>query len=260
MEVLFERTGLPAFPLPPRLAERYGGDLGFRRPCLFANFVASADGVVSLGGGGESGRFVSGDNEPDHFLMGLLRACADAVLVGAGTFRSTRAYLWHPQTVCAAAAESFRELRSRLGLRPQPRLVLLTASGQIDTRHPALADALIVTTPAGQARLSGGLSPGSELRILEPASARLEPVLGELRAEGMELVLTEGGPLLLGRLLAEELVDELFLTLSPKLFGRYPADGRKSLVDGFDLAGEPLELLSARRHESHLFLRYGRRR
>ena len=55
-------------------------------------------------------------------------------------------------------------------------------------------------------------------------------------------------------------MDELFLTISPRLFGRKVNDARKSLVEGVDLAGQPLELLSVRRHDSHLFLRYARSR
>jgi riboflavin biosynthesis pyrimidine reductase len=60
-------------------------------------------------------------------------------------------------------------------------------------------------------------------------------------------------------MLKEDLIDELFLTVSPRLFGRWPEDQRKSLVEGVDLKGRFLELLSARRHESHLYLRYALR-
>jgi hypothetical protein len=46
---LHERAGLPFWGLPPPLAAAYGGDLGFVRPCVYANFVASMDGVTALG-------------------------------------------------------------------------------------------------------------------------------------------------------------------------------------------------------------------
>ena len=69
-------------------------------------------------------------------------------------------------------------------------------------------------------------------------------------------ILTEGGPLLVGQLLEEGLIDELFLTTSLRLFGRPTGDERKSLVEEFDLGGRSLRLLSVRRHVSHLFLRY----
>jgi riboflavin biosynthesis pyrimidine reductase len=77
-----------------------------------------------------------------------------------------------------------------------------------------------------------------------------------MREAGYARILTEGGPSIVGELAAEGLLDELFLTTSPTLFGRFPDDGRKALTDGADLGGVPLELLSLRRHGSHVFSRY----
>jgi len=54
LERLFEREGLPLFGLPAALAATYGGDFGLSRPELYANFVSSVDGVVTLAGAGES--------------------------------------------------------------------------------------------------------------------------------------------------------------------------------------------------------------
>lgn len=258
LERLFERDGLPGFDLPAGLAALYGGDFGFARPRVYANFVSSLDGVVALAGAGESGQRVSGGSEPDRFLMGLLRATADAVLIGAGTFRKIARALWHAEDIYPPAAELFAELRAQLGLRRHPLLVVVTASGEIDPQQPALRDALIVTTPAGEARLRGTLPPGA--RVVAPDAARVSPrvLLDLLHADGLQAILTEGGPSVLGELLEAGLVDELFLTTAPRLFGRAPGDGRKSLVDGVDLGGQPLGLASVRRHESYLFLRYVR--
>ena len=77
-----------------------------------------------------------------------------------------------------------------------------------------------------------------------------------LEAEGSRLVLSEGGPSLLAQLVRERVLDELFVTTSPSLFGRFPDDGRKSLTNGLDLGGAALELLSLRRHGSYVFSRY----
>jgi riboflavin biosynthesis pyrimidine reductase len=84
----------------------------------------------------------------------------------------------------------------------------------------------------------------------------LTDVIATLHADGHRLILTEGGPSVVSALTSEGLLDELFVTSSPFLFGRFPADGRKALTDGVDLGRVELELSSARRHESHLFLRY----
>jgi riboflavin biosynthesis pyrimidine reductase len=115
---------------------------------------------------------------------------------------------------------------------------------------------LIVTTPAGEAKLGGELPASTRLIVLDSAPIRLGSAVERLRDEGLTLLLTEGGPSVFAQLLEENLVDELFLTVSPRVFGQVPGRGRKSLVHGVELGGTELELSSARRHGSHLFMRY----
>ncbi|HEX6278131.1 MAG TPA: dihydrofolate reductase family protein [Polyangiaceae bacterium] len=266
LELLFDGASAPAFELPVPLERAYRGGFGLGRPTLVANFVASIDGAVALEGSGESGAVISGSSAADRFVMGLLRAASDAVVIGASTLRASPTHLWTPARVFAPAAEPFAALRRTLGLRPEPTLVVVTATGDLDGSLPALRAAIVATTRAGGARLRGRLPPTARVIVLEgeanPSSPHtplaLAPLVEGLRAEGFERLLTEGGPSLAGRLLTEDLLDELFLTISPKLFGRYAGDARKALVDGVDLGGKALELASARRHGSHLFLRYTR--
>jgi riboflavin biosynthesis pyrimidine reductase len=188
--------------------------------------------------------------------MGLLRACADAVLLGAGTFRHAAGHVWDAAAIAPADAPAFAALRATLGLPPRPPLVLVTASGDIDAAQPGLADGFVATSCAGAARLDGTLARGARLLVLDDGPLRLAPLLDRLRATGLGRILCEGGPSLVGQLVAERLLDELFVTSSPRLFGRAAGDGKKSLLDGVDLAGAALTLASARRHGSHLFLRY----
>jgi len=260
LELLFERPDLPTSGLPEALARAYAGELGVSGPRVFANFVASLDGVVALPGPAESGHVVSQDSAADRFVMGLLRACADAVVIGAGTFRRSPAHLWQAGSIYPPAAALFAEVRARLGLQPQPKLVVVSASGALDVARPALADAVIVTSVSGASKLRPVLPPEARLVVLDLQDLRLSEVLARLQSEGLPRLLTEGGPSLFARMVAEQLVDELFLTTSPALFGRLPNDQRKSLIDGLDVAGTQLDLLSARRHGSHLFLRYALRR
>jgi len=256
LELLFEQDNLPRLDLPEALVASYGSAFGLPNPCLFANFVASLDGIVALPGATESGQIISGKSPADRFVMGLLRACADAVLIGAGTFRKSAGHLWHPDRIYPAAATHFARARERLGLSPQPQFVLVSASGDIDTTQPAVQRALIITTRAGELRLRARVPATTRLVALEPDRVELPAVLDFLRAEGMPRVLTEGGPTLFAELIETRLLDELFVTSAPSMFGRFAGDERKSLADGLDLGGAPFELLSARRHGSHLFLRY----
>ncbi|MEP7050360.1 MAG: dihydrofolate reductase family protein [Pseudomonadota bacterium] len=260
LQMLFERHVTAHFELPEVLATSYGGAFGLPAQCVFANFVTSLDGVVALPGDLESGQIISGRNPADRFVMGLLRACADAVLLGAGTFRKSAGHLWHAERIYPAAARHFAELREALGLKPTPLLVLLSASGDIDVSQPALADAWIITTKRGEGALRGRLPSSARLTVIDAARIPCSDVLATLRAEGFQRVLTEGGPTLFAELVRDRLVDELFVTSSPALFGRFPQDERKSLTDGLDLSGAQLDLLSARRHSSYLFLRYALQR
>ena len=187
--------------------------------------------------------------------MGL-RSCAEAVLIGAGTFRAAANHVWDAPHIHPPRAAEFAELRARLGLSPRPMLVVVSGSGELDPAHPALREpALILISASSEARLRAALP--AQVRVLSLGEGRFDPAraLAALRAEGLQLILTEGGPTLVGGLLSAGLLDELFLTSSPLLLGRRAGDERKALIEAAELRA-PLELLSARRQGSHLFLRY----
>ncbi|WKX69313.1 dihydrofolate reductase family protein [Streptomyces sp. XD-27] len=258
---LYEHPGLPRWGLPPALAALYGGDLGFTEPCLYANFVASLDGVVALGPEfPSSGSTISAREPADRFLMGLLRACADAVLIGAGTLRASPHHRWTPEHVYPPAAADYARLRLRRSRPPEPELVVVTASGALPTDHPALrAGALIVTTTAGADRLAGRLPTSCAVVPLGDGPVlRLASVVDAILARGHTAVLSEAGPLVLGQLVGDGLLDELFLTVSPVLAGR-AGTIRHGLIAGLELLPnrrEGADLISARRRGSYLFLRY----
>ena len=262
---LYEQPGLPAWGLPEDLVDIYGGDLGFTEPCVYANFVASLDGVTALGPEHpSSGSAISGDDPADRFVMGMLRACADIVLIGAGTLRATPGHLWTPRHICPAAADEYAALRRSLGREGEPQLAVVTARGEVPAAHPAIrAGALILTTTAGARRLQGRLPDECTVVDLgERPTLRSADLLAALRARGGATVLTEGGPRLLGQLIAEDVLDELFLTVSPVLAGRAETS-RPGLVAAQELLParpEEAELVSVRHRRSYLFLRYRLRR
>jgi riboflavin biosynthesis pyrimidine reductase len=254
MRVLFE-AGSASEPLPPPLQELYGGGLELPPDLLYANFVTSLDGVAALPPPSQGTAAISGRNAADRFLMGVLRALADAVVVGAGTLRAEPRHLWTPAAVSRDLAPAFASLG-----RPQPRLVVVSASGELDPDIRALqAGALVLTTDEGASRLAGRLPAASQIRSLGPQPPDGSAILEAVRSEGHRRVLTEGGPRLLGALVQAGRLDQLFLTLSPVLAGRRAGDGRLGLLEGVELlpaAGRWARLLSAREHGGHLFLRY----
>jgi riboflavin biosynthesis pyrimidine reductase len=257
-EVLFEAE-LPAYKLPVDLQHVYGR-LGFSTPVLYANFVSSVDGVVTLGSTPSAGSVLSGKYAADRFLMGLLRACADAVVLGAGTLRATPGHLWTPAHVYPDLATEFTVLRSNLGRSREPKLVVVTASGEIDAKHPALVKGAVVMTTEGGAKAIGGRLPDTceVVTVGKGKSLDLSQALGELRARGLKVLLTEGGPHLMGQLIGGGLLDEVFLTISPVMAGR-DKESRLGMVEGVELLPKRevwSKLLSARRHGDYLFLRY----
>ena len=192
-EVLFEDE-VPDYPLPADLKHLYGR-LGFSTPILYSNFVSSLDGVVTLGPKPSAGSVISGKYPADRFLMGLLRACADAVVLGAGTLRATPGHLWTPANVFPTLATEFTALRSGLGRSAEPALVLLTASGELDFAHPALAKgALVIATAAGAKQIGDRLPPACELvTIGKGKRLDLGKAIGELRSRGLNVLLCGGG-------------------------------------------------------------------
>ena len=260
LELLFEVDGLPMTELPDDLVELYGGSIGFREPCLYSNFVSTVDGVVAIPAVPRSNALVADDSDGDRFVMGLLRAFADAVLIGAGTLASSPKGTWLPEKVYPPAHEAFAELRRRLGKRERPEIAILTGHGSITPEHPLLASgAVVLTSDAGALRLGGAL-PGASKLVTLGAETIIDPQLAvdALLARGHRTILCEAGPHTHGGLLAAGLVDELFLTISPLLAGDRGHMSRYGLAEAADLMppGVRGELLSVRRHEGHVFLRY----
>jgi riboflavin biosynthesis pyrimidine reductase len=261
LETLYEEPGLPTLDLSDELVTAYGGSLGFTGPRLYANFVASVDGVVALPGVLQSSHLLAAGSEADRFVMGLLRACADAVLVGAGTLSGSPRTHWTAEHAYPPAAELYAELRRSRGRPPKPTLAVLSGAGTIDPQHPGLAGPTVVLTSTGGATRLCGRLPHSARIVPLGGAATIDPVAAveALRAGGHELILCEGGPTVFAALVAAGLVDELFLTISPLLAGRSPLSPRPSLVEGAELLpGRSVEgrLLSLRRARSHLFARY----
>lgn len=258
-DVLFDATELPSVALPPELARIHGGDIPFAETCVYTNFVSTLDGVVAIPSVPRSNELVAGDNDADRFLMGILRALADVVLVGAGVLRESPKSTWRAEQIYPPAADAYAELRSRLGLPPAPEIAILCGWGHVDPEHPVLLGrALVLTSDRGARRLEGLLPDTAVVHSLgRPLRFTGDVIVGALRARGHRRILSEAGPHTFGTLLKAGVVDELFVTRSPLLVGDAGPDSRLRLVEAADLL-PPVEarLLSLRRHADHLFCRY----
>jgi riboflavin biosynthesis pyrimidine reductase len=259
LRLLWERGDLPRGDLPGELRELYGGGLGFDGPCVYANFVETLDGVVAVPGLEQSNALVADSSDDDKFLMGLLRAFADVVLIGSGTLLASPTGRWRPDGVYPKAKAAFAELRRGLGKPERPAVAIVTTGASLDVGHPVVAEGAVVLTTANGAALLEGAVP-EVVAVNDGDWVDLRAALALLRDRGHALVLAEAGPTTFGELLAAALVDELFLTLSPVLAGRLAAGRRLGLVEGVELLPETRvapQLRSLRMSGDHLFARYG---
>jgi riboflavin biosynthesis pyrimidine reductase len=218
---------------------------GRERPYTVANFVASADGRATFQG--RSGKL--GDDAGDRALFHGLREIADAVLVGTGTLRAERygRLTRDPER---------RARRTDAGLAPEPLCAIVTRSGELPVGIPLFEEPesrIVVFSPTDFD--PGGCAADVQTVRLDPGELTLTTALRRLRSEyDIRLLLCEGGPTLFSALLHEALVDELFLTLAPKLTG---GGGGPAVTNGPELA-EPatLALQWLLEHNGSLFLRY----
>ncbi len=180
-----------------------------QRPHTAVNFIASADGHATFGG--RSGQL--GD-DGDRAMFHGLRERFDAVLAGTGTLRTER----YGRIL---ANEARRRRRVEQGLGAEPLACIITRGGSIPDDIPLLAEpeARVVVLSPVEVRGSAWRARVEHVR-LQPGDRLISSALGELRARyGVRSLLCEGGPTLFGAMLKERVVDELFLTVAPKLAG-----------------------------------------
>lgn len=200
------------------------------RPWVAANMVASVDGAY-----GRDGRSAGLSGEADRTVFRALRACADVVLVAAGTARTER----YRRPVDAGPTSARLAVVSRSLDLPADQPFLSGSGPDPIVYHPGTADA-------------GRLPPGVEPRAVGGTTVDLPAVLADLHADGARFVLCEGGPNLLGQLADHHLLDELFVTVSPLLVG----GEQVGLLGGQGPMHRSLSLHRVLSDEGSLFLTY----
>jgi riboflavin biosynthesis pyrimidine reductase len=245
-------------PEPPATVERLMDELALpalaaggpmSRPYVVLNMISSADGRATL-----NGRSGALGGQADRELFHGLRTVVDAVMAGAGTVRAER----YRRLV---RDEHGRAQRVRRGLAPEPLACVVSGRLALDGEIPLLADAgarVAILTPSAASLPQECRANIDYVRAQRDGKLDLPSAMSELRERlGVGTVLCEGGPHLNAQLLAGGLVDELFLSLSPKLVSGEQTSEALRILSGPEL--EPpvaLELVGALEHESHLFLRY----
>jgi riboflavin biosynthesis pyrimidine reductase len=214
---------LAAYTYPP---------MGAARWWLRANMVTTLDGAAV----GPDGRSASISSDDDRLVFHRLRGLCDAVVVGAGTARTEN---YRPVAVSDTVAAE----RAARGQAPRPALVVVSRSLALDPtlRMFSGPDRVVVLTSRSAPQAAAQALTGvADVVRTGGQDVDLREGLGQLADRGLRLLLCEGGPSLLGDLVADGLLDELCLTITPlALSGSAPraAHGRPAAV--------PLGLLPA---------------
>ncbi|MFJ9726572.1 pyrimidine reductase family protein [Streptomyces sp. NPDC101209] len=184
---------------------------GQRVPWLRANMVSTLDGAAQ-----HDGKSQPISNATDMRIFGTLRALADVVVVGAETVRQEG---YRP----ARARAEFAAARTAAGQAPAPAIAVVTASLDLDFSLPLFSSPLVPTLV-----LTGAAAAPERVAEAEKAGARVviagdgmgvdpDRAVRALAELGHTRLLTEGGPRLLGQLVAAGVLDELCVTVSPML-------------------------------------------
>ena len=262
------------------------GNLGFPvpppdRPWIFSNFVQSLDGIASFKGRHPLGSDIS-QSEEDRWLMDLLRAHADALILGINTLIEETRVVAGRGPVYRIEDPAVRELRRKLGRRKETN-IFVTSSVNVEMEvyrvfDGDLVEPLIVTTTTGLDRLLDKPH-GPRPKVIVAGEGNLVDLpkaMQILRASfGIEYLLCEGGPTLYGHMSRAGLIDEKFVTVSPIEVGLLaPSEQEPDVANqdclqtvrpttfvapGFTKETAPWwRWLSCRRVGSHQFSRYRR--
>jgi riboflavin biosynthesis pyrimidine reductase len=188
-------------------------DLSPKQSWVRANFIATLDGAAA----GEDGRSGSIGNGADREVFNLMRALSDVVLVGAGTART----------------EGYRRVKVRAPWpylrkdRPtHPSIAVFSRSGDVPptlskSRDDAGEVLLVTCTRAGAEAIEVARSTLGEDQVIVAGdeSVDLAAAVDHLSDRGLRRILCEGGPHLMGDLVASGRLDELCLTIAPTMVG-----------------------------------------
>jgi riboflavin biosynthesis pyrimidine reductase len=215
------------------------------RPSVRLNMIVSVDGGTSWNG-------VSGalGGRADKALFATLRSLTDLVLVASGTMRAEQ----YGPVVMSPAIQDERRAR---GQEPVPAIAVVSSSCRFDWSTPFFTEAMqrpyIVTVASADATLRKQASEVADVIVAGDDTVDLTRAVAELGTHGATNILAEGGPTLNGELARARLLDELCVTLAPRL----ASGDAKRLIAGSTLDElAELRVHSVCEQDDYLFLRY----
>jgi riboflavin biosynthesis pyrimidine reductase len=228
------------------LTDIYAYPAALQSPYVRANAIMSVNGAATVRGV-STGLGSSGDLR----VYEEIRQLSDVVLVGAGTVRAEG----YGGVRLPARLQAKRRGRGESGVPP---IAVITGSADLDPGGPLFANAaaptIVFTTAAAPTSQTGRLADaGADVVIVGDRHAEIPLILQALSVRGMNRILCEGGPKLFGQMFDADAVDEMCLSLSPRLVG-----GTSTLFVGLAAGAHSLRLDSLLSESGFLFLKYKR--
>jgi riboflavin biosynthesis pyrimidine reductase len=211
-------------------------------PWMRANMVTSLDGAASY-----EGKVSPLGSEVDQRMLSLLRGLSDVVIVGANTVRVEGYGPMPPR-------DSWRDIRQ--GRPPAPPLAIVSARLDLDFDAPVFADAyvrpILITCASAPEERRKVAERCADVLVCGDLIADIGEALDALAERGFTRQLTEGGPRLLAEIAAAGRLDELCLTLSPRIV----AGTGPRIVNGPLIEDLPMRLGNVFEEDGFLFMRY----
>jgi riboflavin biosynthesis pyrimidine reductase len=210
-----------------------------------ANMITSLDGAAQ----GSNGRSGTLSSPGDKHVFALLRGMADVILVGAGTATKEKYGPDEPRPEYAAH-------RRALGQRPTAPIAVVSGRLDLDPGGPLFTGAgeptIVLTVEHSPPGLRAELARRAEVVIVGENRVDLPRALDVLAERGHHRVLCEGGPLLLGQLVADGLLDDLCLTFAPILRG----GAADRALNGPTVPDVPMRLIHILEEDGNLITRW----
>lgn len=220
------------------------------RPKVLINFALTADGKIS------TTQLTPTTFTSPHDKRRLLeiRALGDAVMVGRMTLEKDKMTMGLP-------AADLRKARLDRGQAEYPLRVILSGSGKLDAKLPVFARAFSpILLFTGDPEPAAAPWPDYvQVHRSEGARHEVEHVLSLLYSEyGVRTLVCEGGPTVVRALAEQDLIDEIYATIAPKLFGGENAPGLLGISHAFLPSSRAYEMVSLQVYGDEAYLHYRR--
>jgi 2,5-diamino-6-(ribosylamino)-4(3H)-pyrimidinone 5'-phosphate reductase len=234
----------PRPPLKPKLRDGL--------PFVYLNVATTADGKLAPA----NRHFVPFSSKRDQDLLILLRTRCDAVMAGARTVDSVPVNL-------GPGGKKYRDMRVNNGLAEYNLRVVVSGSASLNPRaeifkHQFSPLVILATERAPKSRINRLQKLGAIVQVCGDKEIDFAAALRWLRQEwNVTRLLCEGGGEINAALFSKDLVDEIYLTLCPIIFGGRDAP---TMADGAGVAkleeATRLQLKASERVSDEMYLVY----